>query len=359
MPPPVQQIRFCQSRDGTRIAYATSGTGPPLVRAAHWLTHLNLDWESPVWGPWLNLLSHRHTLVRYDARGCGLSDRDGIEFAFDKSIEDLEAVVDAHKLNRFVLFGTTAGGATALGYAARHPERVSRLILTGCYAAGRLARNPTAQQIAETEHHVAAVELGWSNENPAFRQFFTSLFIPEATSEQARSINELMRQSMSSANAAARLHTFHRYDLRELAPRVSCPTLVFHSREDARVPFEEGRTLAALIPDARFVPLESRNHWLVETEPAWQQLVEELEDFLPEPAPAIPSCLADLTTREHQVLELVAQGLDNDTIGTRLVISEKTVRNHLTTILDKLGVHSRAQAIVRAREAGLGHGSQR
>ena len=348
-----QEIRFCRSRDGTRLAFATCGTGPPLVRVAYWLSHLKLDWDSPVWAPWIALLARRHTLIRYDARGCGLSDRTNVELSFERDIEDLEAVVQATKLDRFNLFGTTAGGATAIAYAARHLDRVARLVLMGCYSAGRDVQN---QRQDETEIEIKSIEIGWANENPAFRQFFTSLFIPYATVEQARSINELMQLGTTPQIAASRLRIFHRHDLRVDATRIACPTLVLHSRDDARIPFDEGRALATLIPGARFVPLESRNHWLVENEPAWKQFAAELDDFLPAPGPASigEGAFDDLTARERNVLELMAQGLDNDTIATALGIAEKTVRNHVSIVFDKLGVHSRVQAVVRARDAGFG-----
>lgn len=355
MSAPSQHVRFCASRDGTRIAFATAGSGPPLVRAAHWLSHLDHEPRCPLWGPWLKLLSRRHTLIRYDGRGCGLSDRDAADFSLDRCIEDLEAVVDNCKLGRFVLFGATIGGMTALAYAARHPERVSHLIIIGSLAVGRMARNPPAL-IEQTALELKAIELGWGSDNPAFRQFFTSLFIPDSTPEQARSLNELMRVASTSQSAIRRLQPFHHIDLREAAAQVRCPTLVLHARHDARIPFEQGRALAAHIPGARFVALDSRNHWTVETEPAWAQFTAQIDAFLPAlpDAPAKAGVLEALTARELQVIELLAAGLDNGTIGRRLGISAKTVRNRVSLIFDKLGVNTRPQAIVWARDAGFG-----
>jgi pimeloyl-ACP methyl ester carboxylesterase/DNA-binding CsgD family transcriptional regulator len=349
---PSQQIRFCRSRDGTRIAYATGGSGPPLVRAAHWISHLKLDWDNAVWHPWLSMFSRRHTLVRYDARGCGLSDREGVDFSLDRHVEDLEAVIEAAGVEQFPLFGMAGGGSIAVTYAVRHPERVSHLILHGVPAVSKLARGDLEQGHTE----IKAFEFGWDRENPAFRQLFTSQLLPDATAEQFKAFNDLIRLTTSPANAARILGVFYGADLRGLAPSVRCPTLVTHVREDGRVPFEQGRELAGLIPGARFVPLESRNHVLLESEAAWQQFVNELDDFLPAiPAKSVGApVIDDLTAREREVLELIAQGLDNATIGTRLGISEKTVRNHLSMILSKLGVNSRAQAIVRARDAGFG-----
>jgi pimeloyl-ACP methyl ester carboxylesterase len=358
MSQPAQQIRFCTSRDGTRIAYATCGAGPPLVWAAGWVHHLELDWDSAVWRPWLSLLTRRHTLVRYDMRGCGLSDREGVEFSFEKLIEDFEAVIEATGLDRFALYGATAGAATGMTYAVRHPDRVSRLILYASYVCNRLAGNPTPQQVEEAQARLKVIELGWPNDTPAYGQFYTSLHIPDASAEQFRSYNDLVRRATSPGNAVALLQAVYRIDVREVVPKIRCPALVLHPRGNSIIPFEQGRLVAGLIPGAQFVPLESRNQILLESEPAWQQLVKALDDFLPA-APARPAGLGgtpfdELTTREHEVLELVAQGLDNDAIGKRLHISKHTARNHVSAILSKLRISSRAQAIVQAREAGFG-----
>jgi pimeloyl-ACP methyl ester carboxylesterase/DNA-binding CsgD family transcriptional regulator len=357
MSQPAQQIRFCTSRDGTRIAYATSGAGPPLVWAANWVHHLKLDWDSPVWRPWISLLTRRHTLVRYDWRGCGLSDREGVEFSFEKLVEDFEAVIEAAGLEQFVLVGMGAGTAIGMTYVVRHPDRVSHLVLYASFVRNKLAGSPTPQEVEEAQARLKVMELGWSNDTPAYGQFFTSLYVPDASAEQFQSLNDLVRRTTSKANAVALLQTVFRIDLREIVPKVRSPTLVLHCRGDSTVHFELGRSVAGLIPGARFVPLDSRNHVLLETEPAWQQFVEALDDFLP--APATPAgtgdpLLDELTAREREVLELVAQGLDNATIGERLHISERTARNHVSAILAKLGVKTRAQAIVRAREAGFG-----
>jgi pimeloyl-ACP methyl ester carboxylesterase/DNA-binding CsgD family transcriptional regulator len=351
-----QHVRFCASRDGTRIAFATAGSGPPMVRAAHWLSHLDHEPSCPLWGPWLNLLARRHRLIRYDGRGCGLSDWEATDFSLDRCVEDLEAVVDSCKLDRFVLFGATIGGMTALAYAARHPERVTHLIIIGGLAVGRMKRKPTPEAIEETALELKAIELGWGNDNPAFRQFFTTLFIPESTLEQARSLNQLLRVASTPEIAIRRLQPFHHIDLREAAAQVRCPTLVFHARHDARIPFEQGRLLAAHIPGARFVALDSRNHWVIETEPAWGQFTAEIDSFLPNmpDARAGAGVLDLLTRRELQIIDLVAAGLDNGTIGQQLGVSAKTVRNRVSVIFDKLGVSSRPQAIVWAREAGFG-----
>jgi pimeloyl-ACP methyl ester carboxylesterase/DNA-binding CsgD family transcriptional regulator len=351
-PPRQARIRFCQSRDGTRIAYVSEGAGEPVVRAAHWVSHLNFDVTSPVLGPWLATLGRGRSLTRYDSRGCGLSDREQLEFTLDKHVEDLEAVVDAAKLDRFALFGMAGGASIAVLFAARHPERVSHLVLHGGCVRAKISRGDTEDALTQ----IKAVEVGWGNENPAFRQLFTSQLLPDGTSEVFRSFNDLIRHSTSPANAARILRMFYEADLRDIAPKVRCPTLVLHARQDGRIPFEQGRELARLIPDARLVALESRNHMLLDSEPAWRQAVAALEDFLPIPKEAPPGpFLGELTAREHQVLELLAQGLDNETIARQLGISTKTVRNQVSTIFSKLGVSSRAQAVARARDAGIGN----
>jgi pimeloyl-ACP methyl ester carboxylesterase/DNA-binding CsgD family transcriptional regulator len=352
---PTQQIRFCTSRDGTRIAYAICGDGPPLLWIGHWVRHLKFDWESPVWQPWLALLTQRHSVIRYDWRGCGLSDREGVEFSLVKHVEDCEAVVEAASLKHFILFAAAGGGTMAMEYVVRHPDQVSHLVLYGCQTRGRMVRGMTPAQVVEAEARLKVFELGWPNVIPAYGQFFTSLHMPDATAEQFRSYNDLLRMATSPANALNLLRTYWEADVREIVPQVRCPTLVLHARQDAIIPFEEGRLVASLIPAARFVPLESRNHVLLSTEPAWRQFAEALNDFLPISATGHAAlALDELTAREREVLEVVAQGLDNRGIAARLKISEKTVRNHVSIIFSKLGTNSRAQAVALARDAGLG-----
>lgn len=358
MAQPPQQIRFCTSRDGTRIAYAICGAGPPLVWIGHWVRHLKFDWDSPIWRPWLSLLTRHHTLVRYDFRGCGLSDREGVAFSFEKFVEDFEAVIEATGLEQFVLFAMAIGSAIAMTYTVSHPERVSHLVVCGATTRGRIARAMTPEQGEEAETRLKVYELGWPSEIPAYAQFFTSLRIPDATADQLRAYSDLLRLTTSPANVSGLLRTFWEFDVREIAPQVRSPTLVLHARQDGVIPFEEGRSLAGLIPGACFVPLESRNHVLLDTEPAWNQFVEAIEDFLPA-SPSMPAgaggvVLEELTAREHQVVELIARGLDNAQIAARLALSEKTVRNYITHIFAKLQVENRGQAIVLAREAGFG-----
>ena len=274
-----QQIRFCRAPDGVRIAYATTGHGPPLVKPANWLTHLDVDWNSAVWRHWLTELSREHTLIRYDERGCGLSDHDVADLSFDAWVNDLEAVVDAEGLERFPLLGLSQGCAVAVAYAARHPERVSGLVLHGGYAVGRHHRDPTPQQDIEADLFINLIRVGWGHDNPAFRQVFGTLFLPEGSVEQWQWFCDLAR-TVPVENALRIEQMRHAIDVREQAAALDVPTLVLHSREDAMTPFEGGRRLAALVPRARFVPLESKNHVLLESEPAWGVFLEEVRAFL-------------------------------------------------------------------------------
>jgi pimeloyl-ACP methyl ester carboxylesterase len=282
-----QRIRFCTASDGVRIAYATSGAGPPLVKPANWLTQLDYDWDSPVWRHWLGELSRQHTLVRHDQRGSGLSDRTVDDLSFDAWVRDLETVVDAMGLERFPLLGISQGCAVAITYAARHPERVSRLVLYGGYAEGPIARTRTARERETAEMVMQQLPLGWGQDNPAFRMFFAARFLPEGTPEQLRWFCELQRIATSPAIAVRLLSTVAHIDVTEVARRVRAPALVLHATGDGVVPFEQGRLLAALLPEARLVSLESRNHILLEGEPAWPRFTDEVRRFLAdEPAGA-------------------------------------------------------------------------
>jgi pimeloyl-ACP methyl ester carboxylesterase/DNA-binding CsgD family transcriptional regulator len=362
MPNSAQQIRFCTSRDGTRIAYAVCGNGPPLLYAQHWVHHLDHDWSSLIWRPWLELLSRRHSVIRYDWRGCGLSDREGVEFAPDRYRDDLAAVVEAARIDRFTMLGMAQGARIGIAYTATHPERVSRLVLYQPSTGGRGAPGRDPNQAEEERTRFKVMELGWQNHEQAYVRFFTSMYIPGASSDQVRAYTDLLRLTTSPTNAMAIQRSFHMTDVRREVPKVRCPTLVLHSRDNAIVPFDEGRAVASLIPGARFVALDSSNHILLDTEPAWQKLVDALDDFLPMPtqqSPVVRAAVDALTARESEVLELVAQGLDNTTIGKRLGISERTARNHVSIIVSKLGLSSRAQVIVRAREAGFGQNASR
>lgn len=278
-----QQILFCRAHDGVRIAYAKSGDlgAPPLVKPANWLTHLEYDWNSPVWRHWLAEFGRGHTLIRYDERGCGLSDHDAADLSFASWVRDLEAVADAERLERFSLLGISQGCAVAIAYAVRHPERVEKLVLYGGYAVGRGYRDLSPQGEVERTLLQNLIRVGWGRDNPAFRQVFGALFLPEGTPEQRQWFNDLAK-TMPMENALRVRQTTDGIDVRREAAEVRAPTLVLHARGDGMVPFEIGRQLAALIPRARFVPLESRNHVLLETEPAWARFVDEVRSFLGE-----------------------------------------------------------------------------
>ncbi|MDX6383447.1 MAG: hypothetical protein QOK48_1020 [Blastocatellia bacterium] len=274
-----QQIHFCTTEDGVRIAYATVGAGPPLVKAANWLSHLEFDWRSPVWRHLLAEFARDHTFIRYDERGNGLSDWNVPDLSFAAWVKDLESVVEAAGVDQFPLLGISQGGAVAIAYAVRHPERVSKLILYGAYARGWAAREQP-EEIEQRQAQLTLVKLGWGKDNPAFRQLWTSLYAPDATPEQAQSFNDLQRVSTSPQNAVTLLNVMGNINVVDLLPQVKVPTLVLHSRDEAGVPFEEGRLLASSIPGARFVPLDGRNHLLLEGAPAWGTFVKELRSFL-------------------------------------------------------------------------------
>ncbi len=350
---PRQSIRFATSDDGTRIACAESGDGPPLVKAANWLSHLEFEWDSPVWRHWLTELSRRYRLIRYDQRGCGLSDWNAEDLSFDAWLRDFEVVIDATGIERFPILCISQGACLGVAYAVKHPERVTHLLIHGGYARGRAMRAETGRQRETSDMPLKMVDLGWGQSNPAFRQVFTSHFIPGASLEQQHWFNELQRTSTSPANAMRLLTVASAIQVEDLLAKVSCPTLILHAVNDAAVPFEEGRLMASLIPGARFVPLESANHLLLESEPAWRRFLEEAGSFLPGSTSASPA-FADLTPRERDVVELIARGRDNAQIAASLGLSEKTVRNHITHIFAKLEVENRVQAIVLARNAGFG-----
>ncbi len=354
-----QTIRFTRSRDGVRLAYAQSGAGEPLVKAANWLSHLEVDWQSPVWRHWFGFLSSRHTLLRYDARGCGLSDWTVADLSLDAQVADLEAVVEAAGVDRFALLGISQGGSVAIEYACRHPERVAKLVLFGAFPYGWYKADPTTAQQARSMFGL--IESGWGQPNPAFRQVFTSIFIPGASPEQEKWFDDLMRVTSKPAIAARILDACGEVDIRHRLAEVVAPTLVVHCRHDAAIPFKLGRELATVIPGAQFVELDSRNHVLLADEPAWTRFRAAFDAFLGvESVPgshadgtAHPALFAASTARERRVLELVAGGLGNAEIANTLFISEKTVRNHLTSIFAKLGVDSRARAIALARDGGF------
>ncbi len=346
-----QEIRFAAAADGAKIAFATSGKGYPLLRAAHWMTHVEWDWQMPPWAPWLEALSSRFHLVRYDSRGCGLSDRDVPAMDLEQLVLDLEAVADTAGLERFALLGMSQGGAAAITYAARHPERVTHLVLLDAYSRGVLVRDNTRATVIQAMGELMLA--GWGQGNPAFRQMFTTQFFPRAAPALADAFNDLQRLSCTPEHASRLLHALARVDASTSLPLVRCPALILHCRGDTRVEFEEGRFIARAIPSARFEPLESDNHCPLEGEPAFSRALEIMDEFLPRQEGS-SSSFPGLTVKQREFIELLARGLDNAQIGAHLGLAEKTVRNNVSTIFTKLGVENRAQAIVRAREAGFG-----
>jgi pimeloyl-ACP methyl ester carboxylesterase/DNA-binding CsgD family transcriptional regulator len=351
-----QSIRLTKSADGTTIAWAEAGAGPPLVKASNWLTHLEYDAESPVWRHWIRFFAEHYRFVRYDERGCGMSERNVAELSVDRSADDLAAVIEAAQPRPpFVLLGISQGGVAAIRYAVAHPEQVSHLVLYGCYAQGRAKQNDRAAEEAQRAR-IALTRSGWGQNNPVYRQLFTSRFVPGASDEQLRWFNDLCRVTATPEMAARILEFRIDVDETEWLPRVSVPTLVLHARGDEAVTPAQSRLLASRIPGATLVELDSRNHILLESEPAWARFKQEVLAFTGRPAEGAGESdaqVASLSPRERDILDLIAKGCTNIEIGSRLFISEKTVRNHVTRIFEKLGVHSRAQAIVLALRHGV------
>jgi pimeloyl-ACP methyl ester carboxylesterase len=350
-----QKIRFCTSADGVRLAIATVGEGPPLVRAATWLTHVEKDPYNLVNRHWVAELGRSNFYVRYDSRGCGLSDRQVERISLDAWIEDLEAVVDALRLGSFPLLGISQGAAIAIGYAARHPERVSHLVIYGGCARGLLKRNPPPKVVDAAQAMLKAAELGWGADSSSFRQVFISQLFHDATAEQQRAFDESQRLTVSGEVAVRFLKEVFAIDVRETAAEVRCPTLIFHAREDPCFPFEEGRLLASLIPGSRLVPLPSKNHMPFETEPAWPMFLSEFRAFVPS-APSAPqseAAPAALTPRQLEVLREVARGQTDKAIARKLALSPRTVEMHVARTLAALRCRTRAEAVRRAAELKL------
>lgn len=351
-----QRIRFLHTPDGVKLAWAEAGAGPMLVKAANWMTHLEYEWESPTWQHWLRFLTGNFHYVRFDERGCGLSDWQVSDLSMAAWVGDLESVIDASKPEGPVaLLGISQGAATCIAYAVQHPECVSRMVLYGGYARG-YSHRADPEKVREYKVVIEAIRVGWGKENPAFRQLFTSRFLPDGTPEQLAAFNELCRRTTSADVAAKLLESRADVNVTDLLDQVRVPTLVIHARHDHVVPLAEGRLMASRIPDAQFVELESQNHILMENEPAWPRFQDAVLDFFGL-AGANAGDRADpftsLSPREREVLGLITDGLSNAEIGERLTISEKTVRNHVSKVYDKLGVWSRAQAMVFARDHGF------
>lgn len=276
-----QTVKHCTAADGTRLAWSAIGHGPNLVKTANWLNHLEFDFESPIWRGWLEELSADFRLIRYDERGNGLSDWDAADLSLDAFVNDLAAVVDAAGVEKFDLLGLSQGAAVAVAYSLKHPERVRRLVLLGGYAAGWRARGDN-EEISRREAMLTLTELGWGKDNPAYRQLFTSFYVPGANAEQMNWFNELQRRSTSPEIAVRLMRVLSAIDVRPLLPLVRHPTLVLHARGDQAIPFAAGETLAEGIPGARLVPLDSYNHILLDDEPAFRVFLEETRRFLRE-----------------------------------------------------------------------------
>jgi pimeloyl-ACP methyl ester carboxylesterase/DNA-binding CsgD family transcriptional regulator len=348
-----QSVRYLKTTDGVRLAWASCGDGPAtLVKAANWLTHLNYDLTSPVWKHWIDFFSRHFRLVRYDERGCGMTDWEVSDLSMPRWTADLEEVVAVSDPgDSFVLFGCSHGTAAAMEFAARHPQRVSHLILYGGYAVGWAHREDPGG-LARYRAITELVRTGWGHDNPVFRQLFTSRFAPHARPEQLEWFNELCRRTTSPDMAARLLIARGELDVRDVLPEVCVPTLVLHARGDEVVPLSMGKMLAAEIPNATFVELDSRNHVLLEDEPAWTRFKEAVLQFTERAPDVADPRLATLSHREQEILGALVAGKSNTEIGAALFISDKTVRNALTRIFEKLGVHTRTQAAVLARDRG-------
>ena len=342
----MQDIRFCRSADGVGIAYAVHGSGPPLLVDACWLSHLQFDWQSPVWRHYLDELGKIATVIRFDERGHGLSDRGVSDHSLELRIADLEAVADHAGLDRFAMLAMAQGGPVSVEYAVRHPDRLSRLVFYGTYA-GALG-NATPEEIEMDNAFQALIKVGWERPTPEFRRVFTSLMIPDASEEQMSWLDELQRMATDADTAVLARQKRREADVRHLLPRLDLPTLVVHSRGDRMNNFEEARYLAANIPGARLVALESENHIVLEDEPAWPVFVREVSAFLAEDRvdepvrSGVPDPAGLLSPRELDVLALAAEGCDNDAIAARLSLSVRTVERHLQNTYTKLGVQGRS-----------------
>ena len=277
--PPAQEVRFCQSKDGTRIAYALAGDGPPLVKASNWMNHLEFDWEGPVWQRFFTELASDHQLIRHDARGNGLSAWTVSDFSLERQVEDLEAVVDTLELESFPLLGLSHGAPKAIAYAAKHPDRVTKLVLIGGYARGWRHRD-APDTISIGEARCTLIRTGWGSDNKAIRQMVTTDYMPDAPAGYQNWFTEIQRKTTTAENAARILSVHGDVDIRCLLDDVRAPTLVIHARNDLGIPYDQGQELAAGIRDARFVTLDTNNHLLIDSDPEWSRAFRAIHDFL-------------------------------------------------------------------------------
>ncbi|HYF18996.1 MAG TPA: alpha/beta fold hydrolase [Ramlibacter sp.] len=346
---PRQDIRFCTAPDGVKLAMALYGSGPPLVRAATWFTHIERDPTSLLNRPWIEALSANHTYVTYDMRGTGLSSRRVDNLSLDAWVSDLATVIDAIGAERVPVLGISQGAAIAVAYAARHPERVSALILLGGFASAYFSGHHADPKVREEgEMLIKLVRMGWGSGAPAYRRVFVSKFLPGASHEMQDEFDEYSNLSCDPETAARALEAQYHFNVREEAKRVSCPALVMHVQGDQVVYFDQGRRLASLIPGARFVPLPGNNHVPLETDPCWPHAIQEIRAFL-----GTQGETPRLTARQQQVLRLVADGRTDKQIARQLSLSPRTVEMHVAGALKALGCASRAEAVRKAAEGGL------
>ena len=341
-----QEIRFCRSADGSRLAYAAHGRGPTLVVVSCWLSHLQHDWQSPVWRHFLDGLGGIPRLVRYDERGFGLSDWNVTDFSLEARLADLEAVLDALGAERFALLGMSGNSPVALAFAARHPERVTRLIMYGGWAGESELPSDSEPDLEEAAYQ-AMVRAGWARPDPLFRRVFTNIFIPGASEVQMGWMDDLQRMSTSTENMLAARAERMSTDVSHMLPDITAPTLVLHSREDHAIEFEHAHLLASRIANAKLVPLDSRNHIVLADEPAWTVFMDEVRDFMAADREvggfadaALPT--AGLTDREREILRLASNGRGNDDIARELTLSVRTVERHLSNAYLKLGISGRS-----------------
>jgi pimeloyl-ACP methyl ester carboxylesterase len=354
-----QEIRFCRAADGTRLAYALHGAGPPLIVASCWLSHLQHDWRSPVWRHFLDELGAIATVVRYDERGFGMSDWEVDDFSLAARLTDLEAVVDAAGFDRFALLGMSGGSGPALAYAIAHPDRLTRLVLYGTVCGIPVKHD--AEGMAEEETYRSMIRVGWAKEDPVFRRVFTTRFIPDATEEQMRWFDELQRMSTSPANAVASRIGRQEVAISDELHRITAPTLILQATGDQSTTFDNAIEVSSRVSGARLVALDSNNHILLAGEPAWATFVAEVTAFLEPDRRAFAASrdgeesIADLSPRERDVLRVCADGRTNDEIATELAISPRTVERHLSNVYLKLGLSgpaARTGAVARFLREG-------
>lgn len=346
-----QEVRFTHVASGAAIAWASSGQGPALLRTGHWMTHVEYDAVSAIFRPWLERLGRSLKVIRYDERGCGLSDPDTTPLGLEAAVEEIAVVMDASGLERAALLGISGGAAPAIAYAARYPQRVSHLILLGSYSHGIWHRQPTPAQRAYLEAQLQLMELGWGVPNAPVQQFISASMIPDGTPEQVAALNEQQRRACNGVRAAAFMRSRLGLDVRAEIGQVRCPTLVLHAQGDAAVPVELGREVAASIAGARFETLATRNHVPLAGEPAFEHFCDAVAAFV-NPV-ATPDTGAAFTARERALLTLVARGCDNLQVAAELGLADQTVRNALSALYTRLGVEGRSHAVARARDLGF------